>query len=210
METDRSGEYIECEECGEAFYVYPSRVKQAKENGHTIRYCSTECYNQNKDGENNPFHGKRHSDESIGKMNSHPNRYNFPEGDDNPNYDDWNASREEKRERFLKYHKEGYRDKKMADKLDISEGTAYRWRRELGLEANGKTKGDSVRYHREDLIANVGECQRCGWDENKFVLEVHHRDRDSDNNERENLELLCPNCHQIEHYTQEDGPWGQV
>lgn len=26
-------------------------------------------------------------------------------------------------------------------------------------------------------------------------LEVHHKDGDKENNESENLELLCPNCH---------------
>lgn len=45
-------------------------------------------------------------------------------------------------------------------------------------------------------------CERC----NKDLLDVdrygwcaHHRDHDRTNNVRENLELVCKRCHQIEH-----------
>lgn len=41
-------------------------------------------------------------------------------------------------------------------------------------------------------------CIRCGLDESK-ILEVHHKDRDRTNNELENLEVICPNCHKLEH-----------
>lgn len=40
-------------------------------------------------------------------------------------------------------------------------------------------------------------CNRCGFD--KFVI-VHHKDRDRSNNKIENLEVLCPNCHALEHH----------
>jgi hypothetical protein len=42
------------------------------------------------------------------------------------------------------------------------------------------------------------ECARCGYD-NSLVLEVHHKDRDRENNSIENLEVLCANCHKLEH-----------
>lgn len=41
-------------------------------------------------------------------------------------------------------------------------------------------------------------CMRCGFD--KFVV-VHHKDRDRSNNDLSNLEILCPNCHAIEHWS---------
>lgn len=46
------------------------------------------------------------------------------------------------------------------------------------------------------------KCQRCGWSEvnvytNKVPLEVDHIDGDSQNNKRENVILLCPNCHSL-------------
>lgn len=43
-------------------------------------------------------------------------------------------------------------------------------------------------------------CVRCGYTEFP-ILEIHHIDRDRTNNKIENLELLCPNCHSIEHLT---------
>lgn len=42
-------------------------------------------------------------------------------------------------------------------------------------------------------------CERCGYQ--KFeILQVHHKDRDHMNNDLDNLELICPNCHYEEHY----------
>ena len=43
------------------------------------------------------------------------------------------------------------------------------------------------------------KCVRCGFDEIKQILGVHHIDRNRKNNELSNLEVLCPNCHSIEH-----------
>jgi hypothetical protein len=42
------------------------------------------------------------------------------------------------------------------------------------------------------------KCERCSY--NKYqVLQIHHKDRSRENNELENLELICPNCHAEEH-----------
>lgn len=47
-------------------------------------------------------------------------------------------------------------------------------------------------------------CERCGY--NKLeVLNVHHKDRNKNNNDLDNLELICPNCHAEEHYA--DKSW---
>jgi len=41
-------------------------------------------------------------------------------------------------------------------------------------------------------------CERCGY--NKFeILQVHHKDRNRNNNSLDNLALICPNCHCEEH-----------
>lgn len=42
-------------------------------------------------------------------------------------------------------------------------------------------------------------CCRCGYGRETRILEVHHRDRKRHNNDLSNLEILCPNCHAIEH-----------
>lgn len=42
------------------------------------------------------------------------------------------------------------------------------------------------------------KCERCGFD-NIIALEVHHKDKNRNNNKLENLEILCCNCHTIHH-----------
>jgi len=42
-------------------------------------------------------------------------------------------------------------------------------------------------------------CERCGYDAVPEILGVHHKDRNRKNNTLENLEVLCPNCHSLEH-----------
>lgn len=41
-------------------------------------------------------------------------------------------------------------------------------------------------------------CNRCSFD-NSLALQVHHKDRNRLNNDLSNLEVLCSNCHSIEH-----------
>ncbi len=48
-------------------------------------------------------------------------------------------------------------------------------------------------------------CEVCGWSEEPGVLEVHHIDRDFCNNCPDNLMVLCPTCHSIDHYRAKDG-----
>lgn len=42
-------------------------------------------------------------------------------------------------------------------------------------------------------------CERCCY--NKFeILQIHHKDRNKHNNNLNNLEILCPNCHYEDHF----------
>ena len=45
-----------------------------------------------------------------------------------------------------------------------------------------------------------GKCNNCGlseWFDKPLSLELEHKDGDRHNNDRENLEMLCPNCHAL-------------
>ncbi len=44
------------------------------------------------------------------------------------------------------------------------------------------------------------KCNRCGYNANPKILQVHHIDHDRSNNNIGNLEILCPNCHCEEHW----------
>lgn len=51
---------------------------------------------------------------------------------------------------------------------------------------------------RRILAEQKGCCLGCGisdWLGKKLTLELHHIDGDKRNNDRENLCMLCPNCH---------------
>lgn len=45
----------------------------------------------------------------------------------------------------------------------------------------------------------VEKCEKCGYNEFKKILGIHHKDRNRKNNNLDNLQVLCPNCHSIEH-----------
>lgn len=40
-------------------------------------------------------------------------------------------------------------------------------------------------------------CKRTRWEGQPIPLELHHDDGNSDNNEPENLSIICPNCHAL-------------
>jgi 5-methylcytosine-specific restriction endonuclease McrA len=55
------------------------------------------------------------------------------------------------------------------------------------------------RNRKKRLIKEFGHrCWKCGnteWMKAPIPLQLDHIDGNSDNNSRENLQLLCPNCH---------------
>jgi hypothetical protein len=65
----------------------------------------------------------------------------------------------------------------------------------IDAKSNYVVKGFVSTLERIGKIA----CERCGFS-NIFALHVHHVDRDRENNESTNLETLCANCHNIEHW----------
>lgn len=49
------------------------------------------------------------------------------------------------------------------------------------------------------IQASGSQCGRCSYNKVE-ILHVHHKDRNRENNNLDNLELICPNCHFEEHY----------
>ena len=85
--------------------------------------------------------------------------------------------------------------------LDTSHFLGQAWNRENydysaftknSYKKNGKTTA-------APLIKLRGQkCENCGlteWMGQPIKLEVHHKNGDRSNNELDNLQLLCPNCH---------------
>lgn len=53
----------------------------------------------------------------------------------------------------------------------------------------------------------MAKCEHCDYDKYPGILVLHHKDRDRTNNIRENLAVLCPNCHAIEHLDENKKGW---
>ena len=72
-----------------------------------------------------------------------------------------------------------------------------------GIEYKIHSPKDKVKNQRSlkiRLLSKRGKyCEKCKYDVYE-ILQVHHKDKNKDNNKLENLELICPNCHAKEHY----------
>ena len=84
-------------------------------------------------------------------------------------------------------------------KVDTSHWTGQGWNKDQQLKEWGNyTKISQLKMH---LIKFRGhKCESCGnteWFNQPIKLEIHHIDGDRTNNNLENLQLLCPNCHSI-------------
>lgn len=55
-------------------------------------------------------------------------------------------------------------------------------------------------YRRIAFAVKPKICERCGFDKHDAAIIVHHKDRNRENGDVSNLEVLCANCHAIEHW----------
>ncbi len=55
--------------------------------------------------------------------------------------------------------------------------------------------GTGVDYRKIAFREYPHKCSICGWNEDEDVLQVHHIDENRQNFQKENLIILCPNCH---------------
>lgn len=76
-----------------------------------------------------------------------------------------------------------------------------RWK--SGLE-DGRVKGQVTSAHIKRYMLNKHNhrCSKCGWNEinpttGKSPLQLEHIDGDWSNNDEDNLDILCPNCHSL-------------
>jgi hypothetical protein len=75
-----------------------------------------------------------------------------------------------------------------------------------GLNLCNYKKG-SFDYRKFAFEQKPHNCEKCGYNKIPQILEVHHKDRDRQNNNILNLELLCSTCHDEEHYLTNTAKW---
>lgn len=84
----------------------------------------------------------------------------------------------------------------------------YQYKEYIQKWKNHEVSGLKGQYQLSNHIVHYiwdkydGKCARCGWHEinpstGKSPLEIEHIDGDYQNNNEENLILLCPNCHSL-------------
>lgn len=95
-----------------------------------------------------------------------------------------------RRDKFLSLPKEIY-EKIIKNRNDI-------WVKNL-FNKDFKNLSNNLRRKRI-ILEQEGKCNRCGLDKwlgENLCLEFEHKDGNRNNNLRENLEALCPNCHSL-------------
>lgn len=80
-------------------------------------------------------------------------------------------------------HKRKYCSKECVNKAHISE-----WKPHFSTARKSMLR-------RNMLI----KCELCGFDAHPEILGVHHKDHNHKNNCMNNLQVLCPNCHSLQH-----------
>lgn len=68
-------------------------------------------------------------------------------------------------------------------------------------------------FRYREILADVRpltSCERCGFNRVLEIIQVHHIDRNHDNNDPVNLVWLCPNCHEEDHFKAGDGRWAKT
>lgn len=87
------------------------------------------------------------------------------------------------------------------NKKTCSRSCANKYRAGIKYKINRpKDKVKSQKALKIRLLKYKGKnCERCDY--NKYeILHVHHKNRNRSDNNINNLELVCPNCHFEEHY----------
>ncbi len=80
-----------------------------------------------------------------------------------------------------------------------------------GISQRKAAPPDGTRYRRWYKIHwPMEHCERCDYSTYPEILVIHHKDRDRSNNNKENLEVLCPNCHAVEHYKKQESSASQT
>lgn len=132
----------------------------------------------------------------------------------------------ERKEEILTWIAEELTLYEMTQRLNCKYTTLQRYLKEMGIEYKGQqarkgqqkgpnkykdssfyTKKNGPHIHsaklREKLVREGKKqnkceiCENASWQGKVLPLELHHKDGDHFNNELDNLQILCPNCHAV-------------
>ena len=131
----------------------------------------------------------------------------------------------ERKEDILRWIEENQSKAFMCRELKCKPETLNSYLQKMNIEYNGNKGGKGIKINpnymtTEDYIKNStciksqllkiklirdgikeDKCEICGvsiWQGVKLPLELHHKDGNHFNNDLNNLQILCPNCHSIQ------------
>lgn len=185
----RTGKNVICPICKKTFYLEPYRIKAG------AKYCSSSCSAKGTFKKRRIL--KKFNCAVCGKAVSH-----MGQSGTNPKYCSvkcrkyagyWFGSKILKCQRCNK-------------EFTINKGQQYRRKfcsrichiltQRAMFKVTRRAQDIRRAFERREWII---KCQRCGYDKHKKILGIHHKDRNRRNNKLDNLEVLCPNCHSLEH-----------
>lgn len=156
-------------------------MKHTEETKQKIR---NSAYHQNLKGENNPFFGKTHDEETIKKI--------------------INSDGFKNRKIVPVIFTDEVLNKMRKPRPTITGINNYRYRKDV--KNDNKYRRDAISWCREnggipDEIIKLwmNPCQICGWDKDR--CELHHiiPRKLGGESTLQNLMIICPNCHKLEH-----------
>lgn len=112
----------------------------------------------------------------------------------------WTRSHKAKLSEIAKQKYNSLSDEHKSKISETLKGKNFSGRRYLFLMENDfeELSRDSKRIR--VLLEQDNKCNRCNiseWQHETITLELEHKDGNKENNSRENLEGLCPNCHSL-------------
>jgi heterodisulfide reductase subunit B len=69
------------------------------------------------------------------------------------------------------------------------------WRKKREDRWDSLYPSTAKHWYKEEVGERCEICQIEEWNGKRLPLEVHHLDGNNKNNKKENLQVLCPNCH---------------
>jgi hypothetical protein len=199
-----------CQVCNKVFYSKPNNGKRGK-------YCSRECYNEDKKSNRKEIkcaNCKKVFKRPMWRFNTKPmkhyfcglkcyGKYRSNHFDQYPQYNRRNkivVAKDLDEETLKKeYNENRLKIREIAEKYNCAYTTVNARMRKYKIKTDrGRySKGNSEDYWRKYMNKKYKKCKVCGWCED--VCDVAHKEsrKRGGKYKEENLILLCPNCHRL-------------
>lgn len=181
MNKPRSGKILICKGCNKECYIPKYRIK-------TFKYCSKACKNK---------FGCTEQIEAFCEVCNSPFTH-ISSRCNKAKYCSAKCYQKSRIGRGLTEYKCLHCEKPFLDSL--SRGRKYCSKSCVNKQSKSEWKAKFTTVRRNMITrGHIQKCEKCSYDKFPKILGVHHIDGNRENNSLENLMVLCPNCHSIEH-----------